>query len=66
MALILKYEHQGSSDSSLIPDVSEHMTSVQNAWNQYNPILESSDTGIYIVEYTCSVSNWPYKAGSRL
>jgi len=32
MVLILKYEHQGSSESSLSPDVSEHPTTpVQNA-----------------------------------
>ena len=58
MALILKYEHQGSSECSRGPDVSEHLTkSVQNAWNQYNMILESRDTGVYMVKYTYSVNN---------
>jgi len=58
MALILKYEHQDSSESSMSPDVAEHPTmSVQNAGNQYNMTLESSDTGVYIVKYISSVNN---------
>jgi len=67
MALILKYEHQGRSESSLSPDVSEHPTkSVRNAWNQYNLIIESRDIGVYIVKYTYSVNNWTHEAESQL
>jgi len=67
MVLILKYEHQGSSESSLSPDVSEHPTTpVQNAWNQYNLISESRDTGVHIVKYTYSVNNWTHQAQSQL
>jgi len=53
MVLILKYEHQDISESSLSPDVAEHpTTSVQNAGNQCNMTLESRDTSVYIVKYT--------------
>jgi len=66
MALILKYEHQDSSESSLSPDVAEHPTmSVQNECSQYNLTLESPDTGVYIVKYTCNVNKWTHEAESQ-